>query len=750
MSLLTKSHLATTFLAGFLLIANASAEPIVPGLAGHSDPDQKLVGSVLMAELNCAACHELSQHLATTTAPDLRKSISFIEADYTQRFIADPQKANPGSTMPDTLSGLSDDERSSTAEAITHYLYSLPSEKRETIHGSKPSVQKGQKLYHEIGCVACHSPAKENDPPFPNLDQKFQRDSLATYLLDPLAVRPSGRMPDFKLTATEAQDLAAYLIPNEPPEKAFTPNSTLAAKGQQLFTQHRCNSCHQVDESAPDRKTFSLASFDTACLAPAPTAPAPNYSLTDSQRASIRHALSNRSTEPSADELTKVRLTQLNCIACHTRDDFGGPSEELDTFFTTTNLNLGEQARIPPTLTDVGSKLKPDWLKKVIESGESVRPYMHTRMPVFGKENTTGLSELLSKADESALPKLALNRIITVDDEQTEDASQTGRQLAGDKGFGCIACHSFLGKTANTLNALDLTTMTTRLNENWFHTFLRDPLQFHPESIMPSYWPGGKSTRPDVLGGDRDQQIDAIWRYLSYGRESIPPSGIRPDPIPIVVPDDDAVIIRRQFEGIGKRGIGVGYPTGIHLSFDAGQLRLHSIWRGDFADATAIWSGQGAGNVKVCGSDQIRFPSGPAIAQLASSASPWPESKNLKAPDLKWLGYQLDAQQRPSFLYQLGTTKITDTFRDIPSERPHFERSISLPIETLHNETPLYLRITVDKSIKDLTNNEFQIGKKLRITLPAQGIIRPSLYEKGTHELLLPLKPGTSIISYHW
>ncbi len=28
-----------------------------------------------------------------------------------------------------------------------------------------------------------------------------------------------------------------------------------------------------------------------------------------------------------------MKLTQLNCIACHTRDDFGGVAEEIDEFF---------------------------------------------------------------------------------------------------------------------------------------------------------------------------------------------------------------------------------------------------------------------------------------------------------------------------------------------------------------------------------------------------------------------------------
>ena len=37
---------------------------------------------------------------------------------------------------------------------------------------------------------------------------------------------------------------------------------------------------------------------------------------------------------------------------------------------------------------------------------------------------------------------------------------------------------------------------------------------------------------------------------------------------------DEAVMLRRSYPGIGKRGIGVGYPNQVNLAFDAEQMRL--------------------------------------------------------------------------------------------------------------------------------------------------------------------------------
>ena len=87
-----------------------------------------------------------------------------------------------------------------------------------------------------------------------------------------------------------------------------------------------------------------------------------------------------------------MKLTQLNCIACHTRDDFGGVAEEINEFFHTTEEALGDAARIPPPLTKIGGKLKFEWLNKVLYDGLSVRPYMKTRMPQFGRTALEGLS----------------------------------------------------------------------------------------------------------------------------------------------------------------------------------------------------------------------------------------------------------------------------------------------------------------------------------------------------------------------
>jgi hypothetical protein len=213
------------------------------------------------------------------------------------------------------------------------------------------------------------------------------------------------------------------------------------------------------------------------------------------------------------------------------------------------------------------------------------------------------------------------------------------------------------------------------------------------------------------------------------------------EPLPLVV-GHEAVMLRRNFPGIGKRGISVGYPQGINLSFDAGQMRLASIWRGDFIEASPAWRGQGSGAVRILGSDTIQFPTGPAFGLLQDSRSPWPTNQQRQLPDFQFKGYSLDEQQRPTFAYVFKGVGITDRFSDRKDAkgRPYFERIVTLD----RSDVGLYFRVAQDRSLRQLDDSTVQVGRKLRIRLPGESLIR------GT-ELLFEMR-GQNVFKfeYHW
>ncbi|MEZ6137181.1 MAG: c-type cytochrome [Pirellulaceae bacterium] len=73
--------------------------------------------------------------------------------------------------------------------------------------GDRRAVGRGDQIFHRIGCTACHAPQDglkvnaETSVPLGELAAKYTLDSLSSFLRDPHAVRPSGRMPHFGLTS---------------------------------------------------------------------------------------------------------------------------------------------------------------------------------------------------------------------------------------------------------------------------------------------------------------------------------------------------------------------------------------------------------------------------------------------------------------------------------------------------------------------------------------------------------------------
>ena len=287
--------------------------------------------------------------------------------------------------------------------------------------------------------------------------------------------------------------------------------------------------------------------------------------------------------------------------------------------------------------------------------------------------------------------------------------------------------------------------MTERLEENWFHHFLAQPQRFAPLTVMPTFWPDGKSALPEVLGGDPGQQRDALWRYLAQGPEADEPAGLVLEPLVVAV-KDEAVIIRRAFPGIGKRGLGIGYPGGINLAFDAAQMRLASVWSGGFIEASALWRGQGSGQAQILGKDTVHFPPGPAFAVLATPETPWPVPDPTPHPSpSSFKGYTLDDQQRPTLRYALEGSSVEDFFheRRDANGKLFLDRTLVFPTPPPPN---LHFRAAADKSVEPRGPNEFAIGRTLVVRLSSPGLVRAA---GDTKELLLPVHGGELKLEYH-
>ena len=204
---MTLSRLTATFV---LLAASAfGAEPPKP-------LPEDAVGNMMLGELNCTACHAAMQKqaawLSPKVAPTLQDVGSRAGAEWLRKYLASPNEAKQGATMPDLLHG-----NAEQAEALTHYLLSISKPKVPRVLPDKAAVSRGENLFHSVGCVACHAPQNGAAMPavfvaLPRMAEKWGHDGLRRFLLDPLVTRPSGRMPSLHLTDGEASDIAHYLL----------------------------------------------------------------------------------------------------------------------------------------------------------------------------------------------------------------------------------------------------------------------------------------------------------------------------------------------------------------------------------------------------------------------------------------------------------------------------------------------------------------------------------------------------------
>ncbi len=726
---------------------------------GGQTVSPELWGIALLKDFNCQACHAdddgAGAHLTAKQAPDLARTTGMLNPEFLLRFLADPVTTRPGTTMPDLLSGLSPDEREVAAQELAHYLVSISQQRYSDPVAVPEAIDRGRELFHTVGCVACHSPRddqgrellSETSVPLGAINAKYSLGGLAAFLENPLEFRPSGRMPHLQLSHWEAIELASYLKgasshPTQAP--SWEPDPKLVSLGQARFDQLGCRQCHAIDAArpAPTSLPLSRVHVDRGCLSEQ-SGRWPEFHLSAAQRLAIKAALQRPAIVLTDSEQVAVTLTALRCLACHERNELGGVPSDRDRFFQTTNPNLGPQGRIPPPLTGVGAKLNSAWLRQVLVSGRPIRPYVLTRMPQFGKDNVVKLVDSFRRTDQ----RLPLADVVP---EPDANMREIGAELAGSQGLNCIVCHTFQSQQAANMPAVDLTEMAERLQKSWFYQYMCAPQSFSPNTIMPSYWPGGHALRTDILDGERDLQIEALWQYLEEGREARAPRGLVAEPIELLATTDEAVMLRRSYPDIGKRGIGVGYPLQVNLAFDAEQLRLAMLWKGKFADPAGVWRSQGHGNVRPLGKDLIRFAPGP---DLDDADNPWTVDEG-RPPNHQFLGYQLDEKRRPRLRYRFADVDVVDALVDevdSSTGEPFLRRTVTLS-STVESDRMVF-RAATGAAIVENSPGEFVVDDHLRIHVggPHVGMIDSRLDMKRL-VIYLNVGPGTTVLNleYRW
>ncbi|NNE92501.1 MAG: c-type cytochrome [Verrucomicrobiales bacterium] len=503
-------------------------------------------GILLLNELNCVACHappeDLKSRLTGRPGTNLAGTGSRLSAVDLEMMIRNPRFVKRDTIMPSLFAG--PDRDLAEVEALKHFLVSLKSETEWK--GPEGDAEAGRKLYHRIGCVACHAPEKDYRPedlpesieleltglpsiPM-NLADKYDEAALAEFLLDPLTHRPSGRMPEFKLTDREAADLAAYLKsgpqPELPPElvqaldaqREFVIDPEKVVEGKRVFVKKQCHVCHESTGQGLDARPVAYKPLSelklagegeerTGCLSERPVGgPVPAFFLDEVQKKAIEGAIrriQGGEIKPhSTEETIDWELTTMNCYSCHEREGKGGPETAREPYFAVNDpaaYQLGRWGNIPPALDRVGRKFTEKSLPKALAGrAPELRTHLAARMPVFEKDDLLKLLENFRAVDQSK--------------EKHADGMKNGSAERGGEFFtslGCASCHAEKGAGAEAEAGVVRIPLTAErisaLQPAYFRELLLNPEEILPGSGMANVFAG----RPNV-----EQEITDLRAFL--------------------------------------------------------------------------------------------------------------------------------------------------------------------------------------------------------------------------------------------
>ncbi len=489
------------------------------------------LGRDLFLDYRCVRCHQGS--FGDAGVPELNMDAPAFEGigsrrnyDWMARWIVDPKALRPGAHMPRLLAGPKAKE---DAEAIAAYLASLkeeatasPSVTREGTHPSIAATATSTPLFDKFQCAVCHDVpgAKEFDSKKISLGQvteKFTSGRLTEFLRAPEAHFAWTAMPNFKLSQSEAEGLASSLTAaaEKPKEVAAPTGPEMRERGKKLVQNSACLNCHTLrlenSFSAPKLADLTAARWTEGCLAaqPAADSKAPRFAFSSVEREALKafggtDRLSLARQVPA--EFAERQARRLNCSGCHGAVDLVPPLESL------------------------GGKLRPEWAARFMAGEILYKPraekhprgetWLEARMPAFkscAKLLADGLAAQHGFAPQTpSEPPVDLN------------LAKLGQKLASkEAGFSCISCHAIGSLEAAEVfdsEGINLARAAERLLPDYYRRWLRSPASIDPQTKMPLYFDGGKSQLTDILDGDAEKQIDALWQYLRLG-EKMPPPG---------------------------------------------------------------------------------------------------------------------------------------------------------------------------------------------------------------------------------
>lgn len=482
-----KSYAAIEGITAYLLKHSTPVELVKPPKKGKIEEGEKLFKSV-----GCLGCHSVDQFGVSDHGPNLSGMGSKATPEWIYTWLKNPNHYRSDTRMPNLR--LSDEE----ASHLTSYLVSLKNEafENQPLPEVKPAVLDemvlnfmrakfrneeaqaelakmdpeakfeylGEKMIAHQGCFGCHTVAG------------FEKAKPIGTELTTEGAKEVERL-DFGFVPIKKTRQGWFF------QKLKEPRIFDQGKIKDYFEKLKMPNFGFSDEQAERLTTFLLSLVEE---------PIP---LEMERRLNLKE---------EEIEAGRFLVAKLNCQGCHVVDGKGGRVKEL----------LTDPGLAPPPLEGEGAKAQEIWLYHFLKEPRSIRPWLTYRMPTFGFQHDE-LQTLVQYFSNRAHQEIFFGDV-----QSKAQAKPSPETLAAGKKlfdmFQCAKCHE--PRKASALGASflapDLTLAKERLKPAWIIDWLKDPQALQPGTMMPTFFPGGQTPAPDVLGGDSAQQIQAIRDYL--------------------------------------------------------------------------------------------------------------------------------------------------------------------------------------------------------------------------------------------
>ncbi|HUI67625.1 MAG TPA: c-type cytochrome [Nitrospirota bacterium] len=173
-------------------------------------------GKWVWQKYNCNDCHTILG-IGGYYAPDVTKVMSYRDADWTTRFLKDPQEVWPAARKMPNLH-LKDQEIADVVAFLT-WVNGIDTNNwppKPMVAAAETGTKPGEAIYKAQGCSACHRIGGVGGTIGPDLSgvgRRRDKNWILQQLTDPKSHDPKSVMPSFaRLAERDREYLAEYLV----------------------------------------------------------------------------------------------------------------------------------------------------------------------------------------------------------------------------------------------------------------------------------------------------------------------------------------------------------------------------------------------------------------------------------------------------------------------------------------------------------------------------------------------------------